>query len=198
MNLNDIKDNYRSFDDYKIEKIASEEAGSLRPEVFDILKNEIKRRGLNQNLINSVDFQNKELTEDEMKTYCTILQNHACPKCSSKTSKLHVSMIGRVVSMLVITNYQKSIKIACSDCLDQWNKEASMKSALLGWWGFPWGPIQTIRSFVFNSNMRKHNRTEYPSELFQEFVLGNIGVLEVSKTDPQKLTDFLIRTNRSN
>ena len=73
MDLNDIRENYKNFDDWKIEKIASEEAGSLRPEVLDILKAEIKKRNLNLNLIDSVDSQTKELTESEFNEYCDIL-----------------------------------------------------------------------------------------------------------------------------
>ena len=198
MDLNDIRENYRNFDDYKIEKIASEEAGSLRPEALEILKSEIKKRNLNENLLKSVDSQTRELTESEFEEYCKMLRNHPCPKCNSKTSKLNVSMVGRVVSMLVLTNYEKKLKVACSDCLDELNKNANMKSALLGWWGFPWGPIQTIRTFMFNSKMKKNNRTEKPNEIFQSFVLGNIGVLEASKDNPEKLTEFLNRINNKN
>ena len=195
MDLNDIRENYKNFDDYKIEKIASEEAGSLRPEVIDILKDEIKRRNLNPNLLKSVESQTRELTEAEFNEYCDILRKHPCPKCNSKTNKINVTMVGRVVSMLVLTNYEKSLKVACSDCLDEFHKKANIKSALLGWWGIPWGPIQTTRSFIFNSSMKKNNRTEKPSEIFLGFVLANFGVLEASKGNPEKLTEFLNRTN---
>ncbi len=155
MDLNDIRENYKKFDDWKIEKIASEEAGSLRLEVLDILKAEIKKRNLNLNLIDSVDSQIRELTESEFDEYCEILRNHPCPKCNSKTQKINATMVGRVVSILIMTNYEKFLKVACSNCLDEMHREANMKSALLGWWGIPWGPIQTIRSFMFNSRMKK-------------------------------------------
>ena len=91
MDLNDIRDNYRNFPDWKIEKIASEEANSLRPEVLDILKAEIKRRNLKSNLINSVDSQTRELTESEFNEYCHILRNHPCPKCNSLDLRVNVT-----------------------------------------------------------------------------------------------------------
>ena len=197
MDLKDIKENYKNFDDYKIEKIASEEAGSLRPEVLDILKAEIKKRNLNLNLIDSVDSQTKELTESEFNEYCGILRNHPCPKCNSKTQKVNATMVGRVVSMLIMTNYEKSLKVACSNCLDEMHSKANMKSALLGWWGIPWGPIQTIRSFMFNSSMKKNNRSEKPNEIFTSFILSNIGIMEKAKTEPEKLTEFINRTNNA-
>jgi len=192
MDLNDIKENYSNFEDYQIEKIASEEASSLRPEVLDILKSEIKKRNQNLNLLNSVDSQVKEFNE-----YSEILRNHTCPKCKLKTNKINATMVGQVVSMILLVNYKKSLKIACSNCLDELHRKANIKSALLGWWGLPWGPIQTIRSFIFNSAMKKNNRTEKPNEIFTDFIVNNIGVLETSKTDPKKLTEFINRTNNA-
>lgn len=198
MDLNDIRENYKNFDDHKIEKIASEEAGSLRPEVLGILKSEINKRNLNANLLTSVDTQTNALTEAQFDEYCQMLRSQPCPKCNTKTSKLNVSMVGSVVSILVITNYEKKLLVACSDCLDQWHKNANIKSALLGWWGFPWGPIHTVRSFIFNSSMKKNNRTEKPNDIYQSFVLGNIGVLEACKGNPEKLNEFLKRSNNIN
>ena len=197
MDLNDIIENYRNFEDWKIEKIASEEAGSLRPEVLDILKAEIKKRKLNLNLIDSIDSQTKELSESEFNEYCEILRNHPCPKCNSKTQKINATMVGRVISMLIMTNYEKSLKVACSNCLDEMHSKANMKSALLGWWGIPWGPIQTIRSFIFNSIMKKNNRTKKPNEIFVGFIISNIGIMEKAKTEPEKLTEFINRTNNA-
>ncbi len=197
MDLNEIRENYKNFEDWKIEKIASEEAGSLRPEILDILKLEIKKRNLKRNLIDSVDSQTKELTESEFNEYSRILRNHPCPKCKSKTQKINVTMVGRVVSILIMTNYEKSLKVACSNCLDEMHSEANMKSALLGWWGIPWGPIQTIRSFMFNSSMKKNNWTEIPNEFFSSFIVSNIGIMEKAKTEPEKLTEFINRTNNA-
>ena len=105
MDLNDIKENYKKFEDWKIEKIASEEAGSLRPEVLDILKTEIENRKLNLNLLDTIDAQTKEITESEFNDYYNVLRNHPCPKCESKTQKINATIVGRVVSMLILTNY---------------------------------------------------------------------------------------------
>jgi len=195
MNLNTIKSNYNNFDDLKIKNIALKESSSLRPEVIDILKAEIIKRKLSQDLIDAIDSQTRELTEEEFKEYCEILRNHPCPNCNSKTSKLNVSMTGKVISAIIFTNYSKDLKIACSYCLDEFNKNANMKSALFGWWGIPWGPIHTIRSFIFNSSMKQNNRTQKPNELFQGFVMNNIGILENSRNSPQKLTMFLRKLN---
>jgi len=195
MDLKDIRENYRGFDDYKIEKIASQEAASLRPEVLDILKDEIRRRNLNLNLIDSVNSQTRELTDAELNEYYEILRNHPCPNCNSKTQKLNVTAIGTVYSILVVTSYEKFVRIACSNCLDEMHRKANIKSALLGWWGFPWGPIHTIRSFMFNSSMMKNNRTEKPNDIFKNFIGNNVGIIEKAKTQPEKLTEFINGVN---
>jgi len=195
MDLNDIKENYKKFEDWKIEKIASEEAGSLRPEVLDILKTEIENRKLN--LLDTIDAQTKEITESEFNDYYNVLRNHPCPKCESKTQKINATIVGRVVSMLILTNYEKCLKVACSNCLDEMHNNANKKSALLGWWGFPWGPIQTIRSFIFNSRMKKNNRTVEPNEIIASFIVNNIGIMEKAKSEPEKLTELINKTNNA-
>ena len=197
MDLNDIKENYKKFEDWKIEKIASEEAGSLRPEVLDILKTEIENRKLNLNLLDTIDAQTKEITESEFNDYYNVLRNHPCTKCESKTQKINATIVGRVVSMLILTNYEKCLKVACSNCLDEMHNKANKKSALLGWWGFPWGPIQTIRSFIFNSRMKKNNRTVEPNEIIASFIVNNIGIMEKAKSEPEKLTELINKTNNA-
>jgi hypothetical protein len=52
MDLEQIKKNYAEFDDFKIEHLAKNEVGGLNPDVVPILVDEIKRRGLDINLIN--------------------------------------------------------------------------------------------------------------------------------------------------
>lgn len=195
MDLNSIKENYKNYDNWEIEKIASKEASALKPEVIEILKSEITKRNLNLNLIDSIDSQRRELSESEFIEYYTILRNLPCPNCKSRTQKINATFIGQVVSILIITNYEKSLKVSCSNCLDEMYNKANTKSALLGWWGIPWGPIHTIRSFIFNSKMKKNNRTEKPNEILTSFIINNIGILEKTKTQPEKLTEFINQVN---
>lgn len=195
MDLNVIKENYKNFNDSQIKRIAAEEAGTLRVEVLDILKTEIRKRNLDPNLIDCVDSQTKELTQAELSEYCDILRNHSCPKCNSNKEKINATMVGRVTSIVFWTSYQKSIRIACSSCLDNMHSKAIDKSILFGWWAIPMGPIQTMRSYVFNSKMKTLNRTKTLNKLFIGFVLGNIGIIEMAKTDPKILTDFLNQVN---
>ncbi|MFI2744148.1 hypothetical protein ACG2LH_15550 [Zhouia sp. PK063] len=194
MDINFIKENYKKFDNSKIETIALKEANTLKPEIVEILKAEVQRRNLNSNLINCIDSQIKELTEKDLIEYSELLRKHKCPNCNSKTNHINVSITGRVISVLIFTSYKKSLKVACPNCLDEMHNNANMVSAVAGWWGIPWGPINTIRSFIFNAKMKKNNRLE-ASDLYKSFILSNIGVLEQSKTEPEKLTNYLKKLN---
>ncbi len=195
MDLNKVKDHYQSLPDFKIERLALEEAASLEPAVIQILKNEVVRRSLGEELLKGIDVQINGLTDQELEGYCEMLRTHPCPKCNSKINPLQVSMIGEVVSVIFFTNYDKKMKVACAACQAEWNTKANTKSALLGWWGFPWGPIQTVRSFIFNSTMKKVNNEEATSELFLSFVASNHGIFEAAKSNPERLTHFLRKMN---
>ena len=195
MDIEDIRENYKNYDDYMIEKIASKDANSLRPEALDILKSEINKRNLSADILNGIEIQSRTLTKEELAEYCDLIKNSTCPNCGSDSKKLSISMIGEVVSIIVISNYDKRIKIGCTECLNKMNTRAIIKSSILGWWGFPWGPIYTIRSYIFNYGMRGNNKTEKPNGVFKDFVRSNIGFLETNRNNPNRISDFLAGVN---
>ena len=100
-------------------------------------------------------------------------------------------MTASVISFIIITNYEKDLKIACPNCLDRANNKAMLKSALLGWWGFSWGIIKTTQALLSNIKMKKQNRLAKPNDLFNAFVLGKIGRLEANKNNPTKLQEII-------
>jgi len=64
MDIKNIKENYTKFDDEKIIRIAEKDFQSLRPEVLDILKSEINKRKLPNELIVKID---SEINSSETK-----------------------------------------------------------------------------------------------------------------------------------
>ena len=64
-------------------------------------------------------------------------------------------------SAVVFTSYQKKAVVACPDCLGAEARRGLWTSALLGWWGVPWGPIRTIQSISVNlSTIRSRSSLE--------------------------------------
>jgi hypothetical protein len=74
-----------------------------------------------------------------------------CPKCGG-TGPVDVYVTHTVWSALLLTQWKSTPEVSCRSCgrKSQWIGVAS--SALLGWWGFPWGlvftPIQIAKNLA--------------------------------------------------
>lgn len=74
-----------------------------------------------------------------------------CPKCGG-TGPVDVYVTHSVWSAVFLTSWKSTPEISCRSCgrKSQWMGIAS--SAVLGWWGFPWGliltPIQIARNLA--------------------------------------------------
>jgi hypothetical protein len=100
-------------------------------------------------------------------------------------------MVYDVFSVIILTHYSKKFKIACPHCLDKANSEATAKSAVLGWWGIPWGIVRTIQAIVNNVKSRKTHHWEEPNPYLRGFVLSRIGQLEAYKNDEGRLREII-------
>jgi hypothetical protein len=189
----ELRKNYERFNDAKLIRLATEEAADLRPEAVDILKQIIRERGLSADIVKGIDVQLQEIDQEKLQEYTELLRGLPCPVCKSTNAKLNATMTGTVVSILVVTNYEKELKIACPDCLDKANNAAVVKSAMLGWWGFPFGLIRTPQALLFNNKMKKQNRMSGPSDLLTAFVLERIGRVEASRNSVSELEDIIMR-----
>jgi hypothetical protein len=189
--IEQLRQNYERFDDDKIIRIATQEAAGLRPEALELLKVIIKERGISDDVLKGIDAQMQEIDEVVLHEYTEILRKLPCPICNSSNQKLNATLKGEVISFIIMTNYEKELKIACPDCLDKENNNGMIKSLLLGWWGFPWGIIRTIQSVFFNLKMKKRNRLETPSEYLLGFALENIGRIETARHSPDHLKQII-------
>ena len=105
-------------------------------------------------------------------------------------------MTGEVMSFIFFTTYNKKIKVGCPHCLDKANNEALTKSALLGWWGFPWGIIKTIQAIMLNLKSKRTNHLHEHNDYFRSFAFSTIGELETYKNNKEKLQQIVMRENR--
>lgn len=185
--IDQLRRNYEQLDDQKLIQLATEKAISLRPEALNILKKLIKERGLPDTILAGIDAQFKEIKESDLLEYTELIRKIPCPICNSADEKLNATMAGTVTSFIVMTHYKKELIIACPNCLDEQNKLAMRKSALFGWWGFPWGIINTIQALIFNSRMKKQNRQSEANDLLNNFVLERIGRIEASRNNVEEL-----------
>jgi hypothetical protein len=191
MDMQFIRENYQRMPDNELIRVATQDAAGLTPEAQQIVKEEIQKRGLDPAILGGIEAQNKEYTVDHLDQYCAMIRGLECPRCGGSGALLNGTQTSEVVSFIILTQRTKKLKIACPDCLDKANNEALAKTAVLGWWGVPWGIIRTIQAIVQNLKSKKTNRVEGPNAYLRGFVLSRIGQLETYKGDKVKLQEVI-------
>ena len=196
IDLERIKENYASFDDYKLEHLAKNEAAKLDSEVISILMAEIKKRGLDSNLEKGIEAQTKELTESEINELISKIINITCPACGQKNTPLVGSIIRTVRSFILLTYYEKTFFISCRSCAKNKKKMAMITTALLGWWGLA-GIIRTPIALI--TTMKDNKKQESISdEIITDFVIGNIGEIRTNWEKEDELVEYLGHVNSLN
>jgi curved DNA-binding protein CbpA len=74
-----------------------------------------------------------------------------CSHCGRKDSSLRLVAMYYVTSFLVVTYKRAASGIWCQRCTAREAAKRTFLSALLGWWGFPWGPIYTLQALFVNA-----------------------------------------------
>lgn len=185
--LNDIAKHYAKMSDSDIIRISTQEAKGLRPEVFEIIENEISKRNLNPDIMKGAVAQTKKYTLKELEVYAEKLRILSCPICNQKTEKLNGTISFTVKSFVFISTFGRKPIIACPNCLDNENQKSINSTLLLGWWGIPWGILKTPMYIYKNINIKKHNHDKKPNDTLIAFTLQNIGEIETYSEDPEKL-----------
>lgn len=193
MDIKDIEKHYERISDDEIIRIATTNAQGLRPEVFGIIENEIRKRHLDPNMLEGAWAQNKEYTIEEVETYAKLLQDLPCPFCGSTDQKLNGTILHEYRSHIFITTTKVGPIIACPDCLDKESREAILSTALLGWWSIPSGPFRTPVYIYRNFKAKKEHRLETPNSTLLSFALQHIGELETYKNDKEKLREIIAK-----
>jgi hypothetical protein len=193
MDIKRIEENYQRMSDSEIIRIATTDARGLRPEVFGIIENEIKKRNLNPNILQGAIAQNKEYSLSEVEQYSKLLRGLPCPICGNTHEKLNGTVSHTVKSFIFFTTYGTEPTIACPNCLDKKNDDAILSTALLGWWGVPWGLFKTPVYIYRNYMAKKDNRLDTSNNTLLSYTLGNIGEIETYKDNKEKLQEIIKR-----
>jgi hypothetical protein len=191
-----IKATYKNLPDDKLIQLAMTEATSLRPEALDALKAEIRYRGLDEAILRGTDAQFIEAGSTEFETYVDLIRSQPCPVCGSSTQPLNAVIIGTVKSFILLTQYKKKLMIACPTCLQQANQKGTTTTALLGWWGLPWGIIRTTQTLIKNMKTAKQIADPAASDTLISFVKTNIGVIEGNRKNNQPMQNILDSVNK--
>ncbi len=190
-----VQESYQRMSDDELIRTATQEAHGLTTEAMAIVKAEVAKRGLDQNISDGLEAQNKRYTIEEVNSYCDLVSNLSCPICGSTHERLNATLTGEVMSFVVFTTYNKKIKIGCPACLDKESNIALLKTVLLGWWGIPWGIIRTPMAIALNLKSKKANHTTNQNDIFRAFTMSVVGELATYKDNKVRLQQILARQN---
>lgn len=187
----DLRKTFTAMPDDRLIRLATREAAGLRPEAVRIIEEEISRRGISVAVADGMHAQRKEYTREELNSYCAMLRALPCPDCGSTHMKLNAVLTGHCMSFLIITHYERKLRIGCSECLQKALNNATIQTSLLGWWGFPWGIVRTIGALRLNHRMGKEAELPDATGTMLAFVHRHVGVIEANKDDTNRLRQLI-------
>lgn len=100
------------------------------------------------------------VSEDMVRAHSLAIREGDCPECRRKGSVVEMRKEYWVWSALVLTRYGTRTRLACRDCGRSYNWKALGLSAVLGWWGFPFGVL--ITPYKIEANVVELFRKEKP------------------------------------
>jgi len=104
------------------------------------------------------DYDASWYTSEEHQRPAPDLEPICCSTCGKVTAQPRSIVFSGVVSFIVMTTVTPKQGIFCSACARKIALTESLKSALLGWWGFPWGLIYTTTSILSNATGGKRSQ----------------------------------------
>jgi RNase H-fold protein (predicted Holliday junction resolvase) len=186
-----VREMYQKMNDKDIVRVLTQDANGLTAAAMEVVKEEIKRRKLNDNILRGVEAQQRTYTAEEIHAYCEIIQQLPCPVTGSTAEKLNATLTAEVTSFLLFSESTKKIVIGSPWLLDKANNRALTKTLLFGWWEFPRGFIKSVEAIRINIKSKKSNRLGMPTDYLKSFVLSKIGEIETYKEDKVKLLEII-------
>lgn len=89
-----------------------------------------------------------------------------CERCGRLDSTLRATSFIYTISVILMTFRRGSGGVYCSSCRKKEGVKWTLVSAVMGWWGFPWGPIYTLQAIGRNSS-GGYQDSELNGELLQ-------------------------------
>jgi hypothetical protein len=132
-----------------------------------------------------------QYTIEDIHTYADLIRQLPCPVCHRTTQPLNGTIVYTVKSFLVLTYSRRKPLIACPDCLTKANNLAILSTSVLGWWGFPWGLINTPQYIYKNVAAKKHNKSIHPNNVLLSLTLQHANEIEANKNNSEKLKEII-------
>ena len=193
-NIEEIRENYKNFYDEKIIQIARYESKGLRPEVLEILKNEIITRNLDLTLITWIEAESKQITDYEKEEIVRLIRALPCPTCKSTKEGLRGYEINTVISILINCIDTTETIFLCSHCGKKKKTTSIVKTLFLGLWsrrGIILTPYTLIKDFI---NLFFTDKIS--NRIFEEFIEANIGRIRLRGMTENALSSLINNYNK--
>ena len=184
---------YFSISDEQIEELILYELKDLTPEALSVLKIELGKRELSQDLQSILDAQirtnEREVSTEEINALMRNIYKLPCPICGENKNFINAAETMIVKSFLIFTSHRKFLLFGCSDCIATAAKSSLIKSLFMGWWGFPWGLIKTPEAIFLNLNAMK---CKEPTKIFIKLIKDNASFIKANANDRERLNQLLL------
>lgn len=171
-----LADRYRQMPDERLLQIALHEAAGLTPEAQAVLHAELESRGADPVVGRAVEAQTRTRTAREVEALVAAIRAQPCPECGQADRPLNGGEIAMAKSYILMSTTNRHTAIACPDCLARQARRAAITTAILGWWGLPFGPIYTIGALRRSLRTLRQRHDDHASDALRVFVEQNPGV----------------------
>lgn len=124
-----------------------------------------------------------EVPDQLVASQVTALHQGACPKCNGP-GPVDIHTAHYVWSILVMTSWHSTPQLCCRSCGTKAKLGGAAVSALVGWWGFPWGLIVTPIQIARNTyGLFSGPDPQRPSDQLQQMIRLNLAAQLVAASD---------------
>lgn len=192
LDLNEIRENYKRYDDIKIRRVAKSESRGLREEVVEILIEELHHRGFENSLIEWIQAERRILSPSELQNLKAKVKNSVCTCCQRNRNLRGYHFVTKtgIVASTHTTEYKL---ILCKDCGDQKRMRSTIHSIALGWIS----PVSLISyPFLLAEKIKIHLKEDSLSEkIIERFITGNIGTITTNNESTEIFKKLLEAQN---
>lgn len=97
-----------------------------------------------------------------------IVAVHVCSACHCLSAQLRVVSFYHVYGLIIYTGRHRHTAILCPRCALETGFRANLRNWVLGWWGFPMGPLRVVEASLVNSRGGELRRHETVTMLLQQ------------------------------
>ncbi|WP_264510449.1 hypothetical protein [Flavobacterium sp. N1719] len=193
LTVEEIRKNYKNFDDGKIKEIALNSKG-LRREIIPILNEEIRNRNLDIQLIEWVNYETNKFKGLEKQNLLNKIAKLKCSMCLVN-SNLHAYRFNTLISAFVTITDKTENLIICDQCANSKRLNTMLITFFFGWWskkGILLTPFTLISDLI--KIFRKNSESK---KILDEFIENNTGILRIAIKE-NKLENFISEFNKEN